>query len=127
MNDRRTTVTRTDEAHFVPLTERLADREGGMRFPQYLDILRKYVRLIAWIAICGTAAVVALAFFLPPRYTAKAQLVVEESRAPRIDERLSSPEAGPDQATIQTRATALTSHDMLANVIAQLAVEPTLR
>jgi succinoglycan biosynthesis transport protein ExoP len=128
MNDRRTTVTRADEAYFVPRTERFSDQEGGgMRFPKYFDILRKYVRLIAWIAICGTAAVVALAFFLSPRYTAKAQLVVEESQAPRIDERLLSREEGPDQATIQTHVTALTSHDLLANVVAQLAVDPTLR
>jgi uncharacterized protein involved in exopolysaccharide biosynthesis/Mrp family chromosome partitioning ATPase len=127
MNDRRTAVIRADEAHFIARTEQFTDQEGGgTRYPKYFEVLRKYVRLIAWIAICGTAAVVALAFLLPPRYTAKAQLVVEESPVLRIDERLLSQEAGPDQATIQTHVTALTSHDLLANVIGQLAVDPTI-
>jgi polysaccharide biosynthesis transport protein len=130
MNDRRNAVTRVlfpgDDARFVPRTERFTDQDG-MRSPKYVDILRKRMRLIASIAICGTAAVVALAFLLPPRYTAKAQLVVEELRPQNIDERLSSHEAGPDQATIQTQVAALISHDLLANVIAQLAVDPTFR
>jgi succinoglycan biosynthesis transport protein ExoP len=130
MNDRRTAVTRVllpgEDASFTPGTGRFADQDGGMRFKNFLDVLRRRSRLIASIAIGGTLAVGALALFLGPRYTAKAQLIVEESRAARMDDRRSNGAAGPDQATIQTQVTALTSHDLLANVIAQLAADPTV-
>ncbi len=115
-----------EDASFIPGTGRFADPEGGMRFQSFLDVLRRRSPLIASIAIGGTLAVGALALFLGPRYTAKAQLIVEESRAARMDGRLSNGAAGPDQATIQTQVTALTSHDLLAHVIAQLAADPTV-
>jgi polysaccharide biosynthesis transport protein len=131
MNDQRALVTPALPSHadapFVPETQRFADQDGGMRFRQLFDILRRRLRLIASIAICGTLAVVGLALLLPPRYTAKAQIVIEESQTPRIDGRVTSLEAGPDEATIQTQVTALSSHDLLAAVIAQLSADPTFR
>jgi polysaccharide biosynthesis transport protein len=110
----------------APATEPLADPDGGAQFRRLLGILSRRLRLILVIAIGGTLAVEGLALFLS-RYTAQAQIVVEESQAPRIDERLPSQEAAPDQATIQTHVTALSSHDLLANVIAQLTADPAFR
>jgi polysaccharide biosynthesis transport protein len=131
MNNQRATVNPVlfagNDAPFVAGTERFADQDGGLRFRTLFDLLRRRLHLIATITIGGALVVAGLALFLPPRYTAKAQLVVEESRAPRIDERVSSREAGPDQATIQTQVTALSSHDLLAKVIAQLSLDPTFR
>ena len=128
MNDRMTPVTSLpfngEATPSIYGTERFTQPVDVL--PKFLDILRRRIRLIASIAIGGTLAVGGLALFLGPRYTAKAQLVVEESRAARIDDRLSNGAAGPDQATIQTEVTALTSHDLLANVIAQLAADPTI-
>jgi len=131
MNDQRAVVTSARfnyaDAPFVLETERFGDQDGEARFRQFFEIMRRRLRLIASIAICGTLAVGGLALFLPARYTAKAQIVIEESKAPRIDERFAIQEAGPDQATIETHVTALTSHDLLANVIAQLTADPTFR
>jgi polysaccharide biosynthesis transport protein len=130
MDDQRATVTparfRVADAPSVPATEQLADQDGGMQFRRFLGMLRRRLRLIASIAICGTLAVEGLALFLS-RYTALAQIVVEESQAPRIDERFPSQEAVPDQATIQTHVTALSSHDLLGNVIAQLTADTAFR
>ena len=130
MSDRRTTATLLpftgdDPTPSIPGTERFAQQDDVLRFRKFFDVLRRRLLLIASIAIGGTLAVGGVALFLGPRYTAKAQLIVEESRDPHMDDRLSSRAAGPDQATIQTQVTALTSHDLLANVITQLAADPT--
>lgn len=107
--------------------ERLADPHNGVPLRSLVAILRRRSRLIAWIVGCGAIAATALAFVLPARYTAKAQIVVEDPRAAHTDERIAAKAQGPDQATIQTQVTALTSHDLLARVLAQLATEPTSR
>jgi polysaccharide biosynthesis transport protein len=111
----------------VPRAEGFADPDGGIRPDKFLDVLRRRLQLIGWIVICGAITVAGIALFLPARYTAKAQIVVTESRAPRTDERVFSPDARPDQPTMQTQVTALSSHDLLANVIAQLASDPAFR
>jgi polysaccharide biosynthesis transport protein len=131
MNEQRARLTRAllagEEGSFVPDTVRLADRGEGSGLRDLLAILQRRWPLIARITIGGALVVGALALMVPPRYTAKAQLVIQESRAARNDERSSSREQGPDQATIQTQVTALTAHDLLASVIAQLAVDPAFR
>jgi len=131
MNDKRTAVTQVlfgaDDAPFVPDTGPFTDQDGGIRLRKLIGILRRRSRLIAWIAICGTLMIFGLALFLPPRYTAKAEILIEQPRAQRVDERVLSPEAGPDQATIQTQVTTLLSHDTIANVLAQLAADPAFR
>jgi uncharacterized protein involved in exopolysaccharide biosynthesis/Mrp family chromosome partitioning ATPase len=131
MNDHRTAVTEVlfgaDDAPFVPGAAPFADQDGGVQLRKLFGILRRRSRLIAWIAIGGTLLVLGLALFLPPRYTAKAQVLIEQPRPLHIDDRVSGQEMGPDQATIQTQVTALLSHDLLANVLAQLAVDPGFR
>jgi polysaccharide biosynthesis transport protein len=130
MDDQRATVTparfRVADAPSVPAIGQFADQDGGMQFRRLSGMLRRRFRLIASIAICGTLAAEGLALFLS-RYTALAQIVVEESQAPRIDERVPNEGPAPDQATIQTYVTALSSHDLLGNVIAQLTADPAFR
>jgi len=131
MNDQRAIVAPAQfdypDPPAVPGPARFEGQDGDVRFTQFFELLRRRLRLIASIGICGTLMVGGLALFLPPRYTAKAQIVIETSQAPRIDGRVPSQEAGPDQATIETQVTALSSHDLLANVIAQLSADPTFR
>ncbi len=128
MNDQRSIATPSlfagADVPFAPVLERLPESEGGMRLGEFFDILRRRARLIAAIAVCGTICVGIAAWFLPPRYTAKAQIVVEESQAPRIDGRAPNREAGADQGTIQTEVTSMSSRDLLANVIARLSADP---
>ena len=131
MNDQRAKVNparyRIVDAQSVPKSEQLAEQDDGMPLREFVHMLRRHLRLIASIAVCGTLAVEGLAMLLSPRYTAKAQIVVEESQVPRIEERFPSQQAAPDQPTIQTHVTALSSHDLLANVIAQLTADPAFR
>jgi uncharacterized protein involved in exopolysaccharide biosynthesis/Mrp family chromosome partitioning ATPase len=131
MNRQSTVVTRATladyETSFVPGTTRLPGQDGPPRHGGLLEILRRRRLLIAWVAICGTVAVAALAWLLPPRYTAKAQLVVQGARSPHGDDPASSRETAPDQATIQTQVTALSSHDLLASVITRLSNDPQFR
>jgi polysaccharide biosynthesis transport protein len=130
ISDQRTVLTPTlfnyTDAPFGLGAERFEKQDRELQFRQFFEILRRHSRLIASIAICGTLVVAGLALFLPARYTAKSQIIVEESRGARIDARVPSPE-GPDQATIETQVTALSSHDLLANVLAQLTADPTFR
>ena len=131
MNDHRTTASQVlrggDEVPFAPGTESLAHSDGGMQILRLFQTLRRRLRLISWIVIGGAAAVAALGMLLPTRYTAKAQVVIEESRAQRADQQASGRETGPDQATMQTQVAALASHDLLASAIAQLAADPEFR
>jgi succinoglycan biosynthesis transport protein ExoP len=131
MNDRRTTALHVlrggDEVPFVTGTDSVARSDGGLQILRLFQTLRRRLRLISWIVIGGAAAVAGLALLLPTRYTAKAQIVIEESRAQRADQQASGREAGPDQATIQTQVAALASHDLLANAIAQLTADPAFR
>jgi polysaccharide biosynthesis transport protein len=131
MGDRADTATAilcgSEYAVSVPRAEQFADTDGSIRFDMFLDILRRRRRLIGWIVFCGAIMVAGMTGFLPPRYTAKAQIVITESRVPRIDGQVSSADAGPDQPTMQTQVTALSSHDLLATVIAQLGSDPAFR
>ncbi len=116
------------KAHSTPESEQLADRDSGMQLRELLGVLRRHLALIASIALCGTLAVEGLAVLLSPRYTGTAQIIAEESQAPSIDDRpQSQQELAPDQATIQTHVTALSSHDLLASVIDQLSADPAFR
>jgi uncharacterized protein involved in exopolysaccharide biosynthesis/Mrp family chromosome partitioning ATPase len=112
------------DGSFAPRIEPPPEDDGAERFRQLFATLRRHRGLIAIITTFGIAIVGGLALFLAPRYTAKAQLIVEESRVARVDERPTGRETSVDQATIQTQITGLTSHDLLANVIAQLAKDP---
>jgi uncharacterized protein involved in exopolysaccharide biosynthesis/Mrp family chromosome partitioning ATPase len=98
-----------------------------MRFHSCVEILRRRSMLITSIAICGTLAVTGFGLLKGPRYTANAQLIVEESRVPQLAAQTSSPDPSADLATIQTQVTVLRSHDLLTKVIAQLAADPHLR
>lgn len=105
----------------------LADADGGVPLRHLFAILRRRSRLVAWILVCGAIATAALALLLPARYTAKAQVVIEESRAPPIDQRAAGTEGGPDQASMQTQVAALSSHDLLVAVLARLSADQRFR
>ena len=117
----------SNERRFIPGTEQPVNQEAAQGYGSLFEILRRRRVMIGTITLCGTLAMLGLALLLPPRYTAKAQLVVQQSRGSRSDGAVSGAEAGPDQATIQTQVTALSSHDLLAGVIDQLSVDPTFR
>ncbi len=125
LQDTVTEMRGRDELQFErspPGTGNWGYPHDGMTLRTLFDILRRRRRLIGWIVLGGMIGAAGLALFLPVRYTAKAQVIVEGTQVPP-----GSAETGPDQASIQTQVTALSSHDLLAGVVVQLAADPAFR
>jgi Mrp family chromosome partitioning ATPase/capsular polysaccharide biosynthesis protein len=89
-------------------------------FLHLLGILRRRVRLVLAVAICGTALVVALGFVIPAKYTAKVELLVEPQGVMAKGETGVAPTAA-DEPTIDTQVTLLASRDHLRRVIESLS------
>lgn len=105
-----------------PGTGRSAYPDDGKSLRTLFDILRRRWRLIGWIALGGAISAAGLALLLPARYTAKAQVIIEDTQVGR-----GTAQAGPDQATIQTEIATLSSYDLLRGVVSQLAADPAFR
>ena len=116
-----------DGSDSTPDPDPATEQDEALRYTRLLETLRRRATLVASVTIGGVIAMLALALALGPRYTAKAQLIVQDSRRAHTDSRPADQAAGPDQATMQTQVTALSSHDLLANVIAQLDSDAAFR
>ncbi len=89
-------------------------------------LLRRRRGLILAIAVLGTALVGGAAFLIPPRFTAKAQIVVEPQLSSLIAGQPAMIDQQPDEATLLTQLTAIKSHDHLRKVLDSLASDPAL-
>lgn len=103
-------------------TWRAGDSRDGVTLRTLLEVLGRRSRLIGKVVLAGAIGVAALAWLMPARYTATAQVIIEN--APRGP---GSAALGPDQASIQTEVTAISSYDLLAKVVGQLAADPAFR
>jgi len=85
-------------------------------FRDFIDILHRRYRLILAIGILGAAAALAVGLYIPPMYTAQAQLLFAPAQ--------SSPEGSPsDEMAVQTQVTMLTSYSHLQRVHKRLSSE----
>ena len=114
-------------------------------FQQLASILRRRSRLIFVVAAFGTMLAGIGGLLIPPRYTAKAQIVVEPQPADLLggqavvvaqpaDESAvlvggqAAVVAQPtDESAVQTQVIALTSHDHLQRVLNSLSDDPNFR
>ncbi len=87
---------------------------------QLMSVLRRRIALIVTIALTGTLFLGALAFLLPPKYTAIAQLLVGSPQAdpPGSPGAVS---AAPDGSAIETQVAMLNSREHLERVASSFA------
>lgn len=97
---------------------------GDPQFRELAKMLRRRSRLILTTTLCGTLLVFALGILIPPKYTAKAQIVIDKGSS-------QSDALTKDETLIEAHATMLRSRDLLRHVMASLqddpAVDPALR
>jgi polysaccharide biosynthesis transport protein len=91
---------------------------------ELVRLLRRRRGLIAITAMLGTALVCAGALLIPPRYTAKSQIVVEPHPTGLAGSSavvIAQPE---DEGAVLTEVTKISSHDHLQRVLTSLANDP---
>ncbi|WP_428493615.1 GumC family protein [Rhodopila sp.] len=93
-------------------------------FSQVLSTLLRRRWTILLTAMFGTAAVFAVAMVLPLRYTAKAQLVVKSQQPSLLAGQQAVITQSPDEPTVLTEITAITSYDQLRRVLDSLRNDP---
>ncbi len=91
-------------------------------FRQLLGILYRRMGLVLGVAALGTCLAGAVGLLIPPKYTAKAQIVVEPQAGQLNGQTAAAPIA--DEPAIDTQVTMLTSHDNLQRVVDSLAKNP---
>ncbi|MBV8963600.1 MAG: AAA family ATPase [Hyphomicrobiales bacterium] len=91
-------------------------------FRQLTGILYRRIGLVVGVAVLGTCLAGAVGLLIPPKYTAKAQIVVEPQAGQVNGQTASAPLA--DEPAIDTQVTMLTSHDNLQRVVDSLAKNP---
>jgi polysaccharide biosynthesis transport protein len=97
-----------------------------LHFQQLVSILRRRRGMIIATAVIGTTLVFVASLMIPPRYTAKAQIVLETQAINSSDGKPAF--AQPDEeAALQTHIAALTSRAHLERVIDSLSEDPDFR
>ena len=91
-------------------------------FRQLLGILYRRMGLVLGVAALGTCLAGAIGFLIPPKYTAKAQIVVEPQAGQVNGQTAPAPLA--DEPAIDTQVTMLTSHDNIQRAVDSLAKDP---
>ena len=97
--------------------ERIAARE--LQFRELIKMLRRRIRLILTTTLCGTLAVFALGISIPPKYTAKAQIVIDQGNS-------QATELMRDETLIESYATMLRSRNHLRRVMDGLRDDPAV-
>jgi succinoglycan biosynthesis transport protein ExoP len=92
------------------------------QFQQLINILRRRAGMIATVAIIGTVLVCLAGLLIPPKFTAKSQIVFEPETAGLGHGR--EIVQTDDQGAIQTQVTALTSRAHLQHVLDSIAQDP---
>jgi succinoglycan biosynthesis transport protein ExoP len=95
-----------------------------VEFTDLLSALRHRRWLIMTISTLGTVAVLGAASALPPRYTAKAQVVVEPQQTGLVAGQTAMVMQTTDEPTVLTEMTAISSHDQLQEVLNSLRKDP---
>ncbi|MBV9752712.1 MAG: hypothetical protein JO188_09355, partial [Hyphomicrobiales bacterium] len=78
-------------------------------FRQLTGILYRRIGLVVGVAVLGTCLAGAVGLLIPPKYTAKAQIVVDPQGGQGNGQSASAPLA--DEPAIDTQVTMLTAHD----------------
>ena len=124
-NDKHILVAQTPLAEARPIRMGVAtpapEMPDGMQFGTLLGVLHRWSRMIGVVTAVGLICVCILAWSLPVRYTAKAQIIVETPRGLLLDPRRAGQNPNADPATMFTEVTALSSYDVLSGVRARLA------
>src|ERR1700694_2940527 len=92
----------------------------GYRFHELVGILRRRRRSITAIAILGTILVAAVGLLIPPKYTAKAQLLIEPQHTDSVGGQAPDARTADDlaiESTMDTHVAMLTSHDFLQRTL----------
>jgi uncharacterized protein involved in exopolysaccharide biosynthesis/Mrp family chromosome partitioning ATPase len=97
---------------------------GELHFNQVAAILRRRGPLILTIAAIGTVLATVVGLLIPPKYTARAQLVID---APAGGAAERSPGVSVMDESIDTHVTLLSSRDHLQRVIDSLLQDPEFR
>jgi uncharacterized protein involved in exopolysaccharide biosynthesis/Mrp family chromosome partitioning ATPase len=97
-----------------------------LHFQELVTILRRRRKMIIATAVIGTSLVLFGSLMIPPRYTAKSQIVFERQPIYQSD---GKPVAEPldEEAVLQTHLTALTSRAHLERAIDSLLQDPNFR
>lgn len=96
------------------------------QFQELVDILRRWRRFILMVTASGMALAGAGALLLPPRYTAKAEIIIEPQQVSRVGEPAVPSQAAEDML-IPTQVTTLLSHGHIDRVRSGLADDPAFR
>jgi polysaccharide biosynthesis transport protein len=96
-----------------------------LRIPDLGNVLRRRAKFIVGIAAVATGLVAVAAITVPPSYTAKSQIRVEPRGLVNIQ--ASVIEQAPDEASVLTEMTAVTSHELLQQVVLSLPADPDFR
>jgi succinoglycan biosynthesis transport protein ExoP len=100
-------------------------RLPDIQFYQLVGILRRRSRLILSIAAIGTTLTAVVGLLIPPRYTAKAQILVEPQQA--IVGAQAADVRQIDDSAIDTHLTTIMSRDHLQQVLLSLSKDPQFR
>ena len=115
------TAHNTNDAEPTPWVRPPAPPEPELHIHQLFGILRRRSRLIAMMALVGAMLATVVAVLIPPKFTAKASVVVEPARS------ASGTDLGSaivDATAIDTQMTMLTTRDHLRAVLASLKEDP---
>ena len=96
-------------------------------FQELADVLRRWRRFIVAVTAAGMALAGAGALLIPPRYTAKAQIILEPQQVARVGEPATFPSAAAEDVLIPTQVTTLLSHDHINRVRDSLGSDPAFR
>ncbi len=100
---------------------------SDLHFQQLVDILRHRRRLILAVAASGLALAGAGALLVPPRYTAKAQIIFDPQQFSRLGEPAPVVVTAAEDVLIPTQVTTLLSHDHMERVRNSLLDDPAFR
>jgi succinoglycan biosynthesis transport protein ExoP len=86
---------------------------GELHIPELLKILRRRRRFILATTLCGTVAIFALGLWIPPKYTATAQITIRPDDSPGSS-------LARSETVIETHVRTLLSRDNLQRVVDDL-------
>ena len=95
-----------------------------LQFQELVTILRRRKGMILAIAVVGTALTTAGALLIPPRYTAKAQLILDPQYLGRAGEQAPVLDRAEEDSVIPTQVTTLLSRDQMERARNSLAKDP---
>jgi uncharacterized protein involved in exopolysaccharide biosynthesis/Mrp family chromosome partitioning ATPase len=107
--------------HDADTTRGSAERTGAgeLQFRELVKVLRRRRRLILITTLCGTLVVFALGMSISPKYTAKAQIVIDQDNT-------QAAALTRDETVIESHAAMLRSRDHLRRVMDGLRDDPAL-